>query len=224
MDAADGALAALDAEGFTHVTGVACSLLAPLISRLLQAEPPRYLSAVREDAAIGLAAGLYLGGGWPCVLMQNSGIGYCLNALTSLNLIYEIPALLMIGYRGYLGKDAPEHLVMGKSCEALLREIGAIQEEKLNQSSLAFLTSARNLGREHRVPGDVGQQHQPAGLLWNYCDWCTADHLGHDQGQHGSEGVVNLQPERHLRNKRFGWAAMTETRGLRGSPRESSHG
>ena len=58
------------------------------------------------------------------VLMQNSGLGYCLNALTSLNLIYKIPLLLIVGYRGYQGKDAPEHLVMGAHCEALLREVG----------------------------------------------------------------------------------------------------
>ena len=155
MDAADGAMAALDAERFTHVTGVACSLLAPLISRLLQAEPPRYLSAVREDAAIGLAAGLYLGGGWPCVLMQNSGIGYCLNALTSLNLIYEIPALLMIGYRGYLGKDAPEHLVMGQSCEALLREIGIPVHVPESGALPEAIRTASQWMRQHLRPAAI---------------------------------------------------------------------
>ena len=123
-DATEAALAALDSEKFDCFTGVACSLLAPLIAALSQTHPPRYLPAVREDAAIGLAAGAFLGGAWPAVLMQNSGLGYCLNALTSLNLIYEIPTLLIIGYRGYRGQDAPEHLVMGRTCEALLKTIG----------------------------------------------------------------------------------------------------
>lgn len=124
MGAAAATLKALAEEQFTCFTGVADSLLAPLITGLSARPPPRYLPAVREDAAVGVAAGAYLGGGWPCVLMQNSGLGYCLNALTSLNLIYQIPVLLLIGYRGYQGQDAPEHLVMGRSCEALLREIG----------------------------------------------------------------------------------------------------
>ena len=47
-----------------------------------------------------------------------------MNALTSLNLIYKIPLLLIVGYRGWQGKDAPEHLVMGAHCEALLRQVG----------------------------------------------------------------------------------------------------
>ena len=123
-DPAQACLRALEAAGFDFFSGVACSLLSSLLVHLSRTEPPRYFSAVREDSAIGLAAGAYLGGAWPCVLMQNSGIGYCLNALTSLNLIYRIPTLLVVGYRGYQGKDAPEHEVMGRSCEALLREVG----------------------------------------------------------------------------------------------------
>jgi phosphonopyruvate decarboxylase len=44
------------------------------------------------------------------VVMQNSGLGVSLNALGSLHLLYEIPALLLVTWRGYEGKDAPEHL------------------------------------------------------------------------------------------------------------------
>lgn len=148
-------LAALDAEGFNSYTGVACSLLAPLIAALSCTTPPRYLPAVREDAAVGLAAGAYLGGGWPAVLMQNSGIGYCLNALTSLNLIYEIPTLLLIGYRGYRGQDAPEHLVMGRTCEALLREIGIPAHVPEAEALPAAVQEASRWMRQHRTPSAI---------------------------------------------------------------------
>lgn len=113
-------LEALRALGFDFFCGVADSTIASLISEL----GADYLSATREDLAVGMASGAYLSGRRPAVLMQNSGLGYCLNALTSLNLIYKIPLLLIVGYRGYQGKDAPEHLVMGAHCEALLREVG----------------------------------------------------------------------------------------------------
>ncbi len=113
-------LKALRARGFNFFTGVADSTVASLISEL----GPEYLSATREDLAVGMASGAYLAGRRPAVLMQNSGLGYCLNGLTSLNLIYKIPLLLIVGYRGYQGKDAPEHLVMGAHCEQLLREVG----------------------------------------------------------------------------------------------------
>lgn len=73
---------------------------------------------------MGLACGAYLAGRWPCILMQNSGLGYCLNALTSLNLIYKIPSLIIVSFRGFEGKDAPEHIVMGRSCLKLLDDVG----------------------------------------------------------------------------------------------------
>ena len=99
-----------------------CSLLGALIETLSR-KNGAYVPAVREDAAIGMAAGARLAGKKTAVLMQNSGLGYSLNVLTSLNLIYKIPVLLLVTYRG-LGPDAPEHLIMGRSCEKLLREVG----------------------------------------------------------------------------------------------------
>ncbi|MCG3176689.1 MAG: hypothetical protein MOGMAGMI_01648 [Candidatus Omnitrophica bacterium] len=114
-------LSDLDRSGYDFFTGVPCSLLGALLERL--SGDGRYYPAVREDAAIGMASGAYLAGRRPVVLMQNSGLGYSLNVLTSLNLIYKIPVLCLITYRGQ-GPDAPEHWVMGRSCEALLRDIG----------------------------------------------------------------------------------------------------
>ena len=51
----------------------------------------RYLGETREDAALGVAAGAYLGGRRPVVIMQNSGLGVSLNALGSLHILYEMP-------------------------------------------------------------------------------------------------------------------------------------
>lgn len=121
--AAEGCLEALKERGFNFFCGVADSTVAALLSALSR-DPVGYRGATREDLAVGMASGAYLAGRWPCVLMQNSGLGYCLNALTSLNLIYKIPLLLVVGYRGFQGQDAPEHQVMGAHCEALLQEVG----------------------------------------------------------------------------------------------------
>ncbi len=104
--------------GFDFYTGVPDSTLADIIA-VLTAQG-RYVASVREDEAVGMAAGAFLGGRQPVVLMQNSGLGNCLNALTSLNLIYAMPCLLLISWRGYQGQDAPEHLVMGEVCTRIL--------------------------------------------------------------------------------------------------------
>lgn len=111
-------------SGFNFFTGVPCSYLASILDELSKNKNCKYIPSTREDAAVGLATGAYLAGRWPCILMQNSGIGYCLNALTSLNLIYKIPSLLIVSFRGFEGKDAPEHIVMGKSCLKLLDDVG----------------------------------------------------------------------------------------------------
>jgi phosphonopyruvate decarboxylase len=104
----------LERNGYDFFTGVPCSLFEG-VTRILDSEPRYgYISAVREDSAMGIAAGAYLGGRQPVVLMQNSGLGVSVNALVSLNQIYDIPALLVVSWRGRDGQDAPEHLIMGE--------------------------------------------------------------------------------------------------------------
>jgi phosphonopyruvate decarboxylase len=56
--------------------------------------------------------------------MQNSGLGTSLNALASLSLMYGLPALLVVTWRGHEGKDAPEHILMGEISPRLLDLLG----------------------------------------------------------------------------------------------------
>lgn len=111
-------------QDFSFFTGVPCSLLSGLISTLDKNPDVDYIASVREDSAVGICAGMYMAGRLPVLLMQNSGLGYCLNAFTSLNLIYNIPTLVIMSWRGYEGKDAPEHIIMGDISEQLLQTAG----------------------------------------------------------------------------------------------------
>ena len=153
--AAGAFLEALRDKGYNFFCGVADSTIGSLIE-LLSGDPTLgYTAATREDLAVGMASGAFLAGRWPCVLMQNSGLGYCLNALTSLNLIYKIPVLLVVGYRGWLGQDAPEHLVMGAHCEALLKEVGipVLVPDSANLSEA--VTTADQVMRGQGIPAAV---------------------------------------------------------------------
>lgn len=116
-------LALLLVRGYGFFTGVPCSLLAGLFTELETNPALDYVPAVREDVAVGLAAGAYLAGRKTAVFMQNSGLGVCYNALASLNEIYEIPALLVVSWRGEGGKDAPEHIRMGAVMMKILDEL-----------------------------------------------------------------------------------------------------
>jgi phosphonopyruvate decarboxylase len=101
---------------------VPCSILTPLINYMLDNDI-RLETPANEAIAMGLAAGHYLATGKiPVVMMQNSGLCNAMNALTSLHGIYEIPVLLIVTWRGEPGKkDAPEHLIVGKKTEELLK-------------------------------------------------------------------------------------------------------
>ena len=126
----------LEAQGFDFFTGVPCSMIEGLIATLETHPRLPYVPAVREDVAVGLAAGAWMAGRHPMVLMQNSGLGTSMNALVSLSLMYRLPALLLVTWRGHAGKDAPEHIVMGEISPSLL-ELLRIPHRILSARSVA---------------------------------------------------------------------------------------
>ncbi len=141
---------------FSFFTGVPCSLLGTLIEHLESSPEFEYVANVREDAALGLASGAYLAGRKSAVLMQNSGFGYSLNVLTSLNMIYKIPLLVIISYRGFLGNDAPEHIIMGAKLEQLLKDL----------EIPAFIPTANDLDKQLELADRVIEEKKvPAVML-----------------------------------------------------------
>ena len=126
----------LEAQGYDFFTGVPCSMIESLIATLEGHPRLPYVPAVREDVAVGLAAGAWLAGRRPMVLMQNSGLGTSMNALVSLSLMYRLPALLLVTWRGHGGKDAPEHLLMGEISPGLL-EMMRIPHRVLSAATIA---------------------------------------------------------------------------------------
>jgi len=125
---------ALQDIGFDFFTGVPDSILGGIIETLM--ERRLYTPAVREDEAVAMAAGAYMAGKVPAVLMQNSGLGTSLNTIISLNVIYKQPCLLLISWRGFQGKDAPEHLVMGENMTRVLDSV-RIPYRILSEQTLA---------------------------------------------------------------------------------------
>ena len=139
-------------EDYKLFTGVPCSLLSGLIYQLEDQQEAQYIPAVREDAAVGLCTGAYLSGANPVLLMQNSGLGYSLNAFTSLNLIYHIPMLVIMSWRGKDGKDAPEHIIMGDIDKQLLQTAG-MDYSLINEDNCdSVLQKAKKKIGEEKLP------------------------------------------------------------------------
>jgi len=58
----------------------------------------------KEEEAIGISAGAHLAGVNSALLMQNHGFLAAINPIVSLALLYKIPLLMLISYRGHMGE------------------------------------------------------------------------------------------------------------------------
>ena len=115
----------LQAAGSRHVVYVPDNPLSHVL-RILGKEHAdvRTTVATREEEAFGIAAGMYLGGARPTVMLQSSGLGNSLNALTSLLIPYKIPALVIISMRGDIGEWNDAQVPMGRAVRAICDAIG----------------------------------------------------------------------------------------------------
>ena len=116
-------------NGIVCFAGVPDSLLKNICAYITDHFDAQHnIIAANEGAAVGLAAGHYLATGQPaCVYMQNSGEGNIINPLASLTdpEVYNIPVLLLIGWRGRPGvHDEPQHVKQGKVTTGLLNTMG----------------------------------------------------------------------------------------------------
>ena len=116
-------------NGIDYFAGVPDSLLKNICAYITDHFDAQHnIIAANEGAAVGLAAGHYLATGQPaCVYMQNSGEGNIINPLASLTdpEVYNIPVLLLIGWRGRPGvHDEPQHVKQGKVTTGLLNTMG----------------------------------------------------------------------------------------------------
>lgn len=108
----------LKKHGIEFFAGVPDSLLKNICAYISDNIDDKHnIITANEGGAIGLAAGYHLATGKiPVVYMQNSGEGNVINPLASLTDkdVYNIPVLLVIGWRGRPGvHDEPQHVKQG---------------------------------------------------------------------------------------------------------------
>ncbi len=137
---------------FGPFIGVADSLFSGLFNYLESID--EYIPAANEGLALSMVAGSYLSGRKPVVMLQNAGIGNLINPQTSLNDLYGIKSLLLVGWRGNpdYSKDAPEHWLMGERTLDFLKlanvktkilesldDVKWANSELLNESTVALI-------------------------------------------------------------------------------------
>lgn len=158
MIKAENFIRLLNKKNIDFFTGVPDSKLQSFCDKLMEIYElsDSHIIAANEGNAVGLASGYYLASGnYPCVYLQNSGIGNIVNPVASLlnEKIYSIPVLFIIGWRGEPNiKDEPQHIFQGEITLKLLEDLNIeyiildkeINEEKIN----IYLNKFENILRE----------------------------------------------------------------------------
>ena len=116
-------------NGVTHVVGLPDNSSAALLKLLQHDTDIRFVAVTREGEAFALAAGLWIGGQSPVVLVQNTGFFESGDSLRGTAIRMRIPLVCLITYRGY-GKLAG------------LQDVGMLPEVNAETLSQAHLDSA----------------------------------------------------------------------------------
>jgi sulfopyruvate decarboxylase TPP-binding subunit len=121
------------------VTYVPDNVLTPLIQGAAADNYFLSLCATREDEAIGVVAGAWMGGLRGVVMMQTSGFGVIPNALASLIVPSQIPAILIVSERGTLGEFNIGQVMVSRTMRPTLDSIAVAHHTLTDQATLPFL-------------------------------------------------------------------------------------
>jgi len=132
-------LATLKSNDVKLVVYVPDRVFTPLIKALHDDTFFTTFAATREEEAIGIITGAWMGGTRGAVLMQTSGFGTIPNALASLVVPSQIPALIFVSERGTLGEFNLGQAMVCKTMRPVLDSIGVENHTVTRQDELAFI-------------------------------------------------------------------------------------
>ena len=90
-------------NGVTHVVWLPDSETNFMYELMTREEKLKIVPVCREGESIAIAAGVWVGGKNPVVLIQNTGMFEAGDSIRGLGLDIEFPLVMMIGYRGWAG-------------------------------------------------------------------------------------------------------------------------
>ena len=115
---------ALKSADYNFAVTLPCGMLKGLIRSVENSADIIHVPLTREEEGVGIAAGAYLGGKKPVMIVQSSGVANSLNSIASLSIAYQIPLLIIASYRGSLYEFAPSQVPLGLGLEGILRSLG----------------------------------------------------------------------------------------------------
>jgi len=123
------------------VTYVPDNVLTPLISGVTSDNYFRSVCCTREDEAVGMVAGAWMGGMKSIIMMQTSGFALIANALASLSVPSQIPTVMVISERGTMGEFQIGQQLVARTMRPVLDTLGIAHHTLDNEETMPFIVS-----------------------------------------------------------------------------------
>jgi sulfopyruvate decarboxylase subunit alpha len=173
----------LEEHGVTDVVGLPDNSSAAFFARLDKGDAMRLRTVTREGEAFALAAGLWIGGARPIVLIQNTGLLESGDGLRGTAQRMRIPLVCLVTYRGYakmmrtLGSvpAAPDAELLSR---ADVDSVALLTEPTLRAWSVPFDTvgGTDDLPRLHAAFDRCERLKSPVAVLLT-CDTVAGAHV-----------------------------------------------
>jgi sulfopyruvate decarboxylase alpha subunit len=135
----DALLQVLEDNDVRLVTYVPDNVLTPLIAGVNADNYFVPVCTTREDEAIGMAAGAWMGGMKAVVIMQTSGFALIANALASLTVPSQIPTIMVISERGTLGEFNVGQALVARTMRPVLDSLGIVHHTLTDETTMSFI-------------------------------------------------------------------------------------
>jgi len=145
-------LAALKQAGITLVAALPDAWLTDVIEAIAADSGMTLVRVTREDEAVGICAGAYLGGRKAAVLAQNAGFLLSVNALAGLAMHHQIPVLLLLAQRGEADDNQYYQVYKGRVTEPVLRAMGLPYHRISGPEHYALIGAALQQAELSRMP------------------------------------------------------------------------
>jgi sulfopyruvate decarboxylase alpha subunit len=132
-------LAALKDNDVRLIGYVPDNVLTPLITGVTADNYFMSVNATREDEAIGMVAGAWMGGLRGVVMMQTSGFALIANALASLVVPYQIPAILVVSERGTMGEFNIGQVLVARTMRPTLDALAVTHHTLSDPATMRFV-------------------------------------------------------------------------------------
>ena len=121
------------------VSYVPDNVLTPLIQGITDDNYFIPVCATREDEAIGVLTGAWMGGMKGVALMQTSGFALIANALASVVVPSQIPAIMVISERGTLGEFNVGQALVARTMRPVLDSLGITHHTLTDEANMRFI-------------------------------------------------------------------------------------